>query len=142
MSEKRLTLTALNKEHQAQFKDQEKVILSNGSYIVIQKRFEKTKIAELLVQYVEIIDQAKKSGMELKHMLTMGEVVFHMLILKNFTNLASIPDDPQKMTIIFKQLADLDILEEIFNHFSKDELRKIEKQIHRSAALVRKESSG
>lgn len=46
------------------------------------------------------------------------------------------------MTIIFKQLADLDILEEIFNHFSKDELRKIEKQIHRSAALVRKESSG
>ncbi len=84
MSEKRLTLTALNKEHQAQFKDQEKVILSNGSYIVIQKRFEKTKIAELLVQYVEIIDQAKKSGMELKHMLTMGEVVFHMLILKKF----------------------------------------------------------
>lgn len=137
MAEKRLTLTQLHKEHQAKFSEQKKVQLSNGSYIVIQRRWERTKIAELLVRYMELMDQAKQGGgMEPQHLLTLGNIVFHMLVLKQFTNLASIPDDPEKMTVIFRQLVNLELMDEIFNQFDKEELDKMETQLRQAVALA------
>ncbi|WP_270169771.1 hypothetical protein [Paenibacillus sp. SYP-B4298] len=136
MAEKRLTLTQLHKEHQARFNEQTKVRLSNGSYIVIQRRFERTRIADLLVRYMELMEQARQQEMDPSHLQTLGDVVFHMLVLKQFTNLASIPDDPEKMTVIFKQLVNLELLGEIFNHFDKEELDKMEAQLRQAVALA------
>ncbi|GAA4880647.1 hypothetical protein GCM10023310_71090 [Paenibacillus vulneris] len=123
-----LTISSINKAHTKEFNVQEKVFLKNGDHILIQKKFKRTSIQRLILDYQDILDQLRKKEitMEVVKDITF---IYYMLLLRHFTNLSNIPSDIEKMVIVCEKLIDLDLLDEIMGHFLETELEKVQNMI-------------
>ncbi|OPH47568.1 hypothetical protein BC351_10265 [Paenibacillus ferrarius] len=128
---KKLTLTAMKKDHTKIFNEKTKITLSNGDYLHIYKEFKTTSIQKLVVDYMEIIEELKKRQIGFKTFKDMT-FVYYMLLLKHFTDLNNIPTDIEKMIIICEELINLDLLEQIMQAFPEDQLKKIKKLLDKA----------
>ncbi|MCR8641546.1 hypothetical protein NV379_02650 [Paenibacillus sp. N1-5-1-14] len=125
---KQLTLSTVSKLHAKEFNEQKKVTLKTGDFIMIQTKFRKTNVQNMLVEYQEILESMKNMNVDFGVIKDIS-FVYYMLLLRHFTNLNNIPKDINKMVSVCEKLIDLDILEEIFESFELEELKKIDEMI-------------
>lgn len=126
--QKKLTISSVKKQHKKEFGEQKKVVLHNGEYVLIQKKFRKTNIQKFVMEYMEVLESIKSRDISVEFFQELS-FVYYMLLLRNFTNLDIIPIDIEQMIILCEELNDLDLLEEILSHFDENEIKKIQKLI-------------
>lgn len=125
---KQLTLASVDKQYAKEFKGQKKIILKTGDYILIQEKFKKTSIQQLVLDYTEILEEIKKKKINADSIKDVT-FIYYILLLKHFTNLDNIPTDINSMVIVCEKLIDLDILEEIIEAMPVDEMNKVETMV-------------
>lgn len=126
--QKKLTIASVKKQHKKEFGELKKIILHNGEYVMIHKKFRKTNIQKFVMEYLGILDSIKEKGITIETFKELS-FVYYMLLLRNFTNLDIIPLDIEQMIILCEELNDLDLLEEIVSAFDENEIAKIQKLI-------------
>lgn len=126
---KQLTIAGINKQHKA-FNEQEKVTLTTGDFVLIQKKFKLTSIQRLIVDMTEILEEMHKKGVTSDVFRDLTFII-PMLILRHFTNLNNIPNNIDGIVKVCEKLIDLGLLEEIMNSFDKEELKKVNEAIVR-----------
>ncbi|GAV11286.1 hypothetical protein [Paenibacillus sp. NAIST15-1] len=134
---KQLTIAGINKQHKV-FNEQEKITLSTGDFVLIQKKFKLTSIQNLIVEMTEILEDAHKKGVY-ADLLKDVTFIYFMLILRHFTNLNNISTDIEGLIKVCKKLIDLGLLSEIMQSFDKAELRKIDdamKQVNENSRVI------
>ncbi|GFN32603.1 hypothetical protein [Paenibacillus xylaniclasticus] len=124
ITNKKLSITSIEKQHAKTFNKKQKHILSNGDYIIIETKFKKTSIIDFITDFFEVVQQMIKRNVDMNIMKDITFVQL-MLYLKHFTNLDNIPVDFEKMVIICRKLIDLNLIDEIINLFDKNELDKV-----------------
>lgn len=127
---KKLTLTAVNKNHAKEFNEKFKLILSTGDYLYIQTKFKTTSIQQMLIDYTEILGEIKKKDVKFD-LIKDATFVYYMLLIRHFTDLDNIPNDIEKMVIVCEELINLGFLEEILAAFPQTELEKVQKMIEK-----------
>jgi hypothetical protein len=128
--QKHLSLASINKQHSAEFNQVKRVTLKTGDYLDIQMKFRKTSIQRLLLDYLDILEQLKSKNVSWE-VFKDATFVYYMLLLKHFTSLNNIPLEIEKMVKVCEKLIDLDLLEEILNHFDPEETKKVQDMIEK-----------
>lgn len=136
---KKLTVASVKKQHKKEFGEQKKVILRNGEYVLIQKKFRKTSIQKFVMEYIDVIESIKRRDISTEVLQELS-FVYYMLLLRNFTNLDIIPTEVEQMIILCQELNDLDLLEEILSHFDENEINKIKELIDKMTENANQEN--
>lgn len=127
MSEKKLNITAINKNHK-NFNEKKKVVFDDGYYINIDVKFKPTKINKLITDFQDQVEYANNNNINISDINVIDYIFF--LVIKHFTDL-KIPDDSlEKQINIFYKLADSDYYKVIMESFDQNELGKIWEKIY------------
>lgn len=122
---KKLSLTAVHKQHSANFGEMRRVTLSNGDYVDVHVRFKPSDCQRLIMDYQDTLQRMQHAGVDWK---STREVLFvyYMMLLKYFTSLGDmIPSEIEQLVSVCGKLLDLGLMEEILAAFPETEMNKL-----------------
>lgn len=127
---KKLTAAELNKLS-SKFNELKKVFILDGQYEVsIHTNFRESLIENVVMNYIEILEELKKSENVTNETVKNTVVLLDTLILREFTDLP-IPkkNDIPNLIKFTHNLLDNGILVEVYNHIPKDQIEKVKTKL-------------
>lgn len=127
---KKLTKTRLNKL-ESELNERSTILVYQNQFSVnVYKVFRESIIEKVISAYVDILEQIQKEADVQGDMIKGSIILFHTLILREFTDLP-IPktDDVESLITVSNTLLDTGIIEEVFNAIPVEEMNKIEDKL-------------
>lgn len=127
---KKLTAAALNKLNNDISKRKEITIL--GEYkINIDTHFKDSKIDKIVFDYLSLFEETHKNNEIDEEFIRGTMAIFHTFVLREFSDVPSIPKDRnvQKLIQVANALYDTGIMEAVLSEFDQDQLQKVYKKL-------------
>lgn len=121
MANKKLTLSAIRQEDAKKYSRIKQIFIDDYT-LDIDVVFRPTKIRDLLIELVELVDYGNEKNIKISNDLIAE--YYSLLIIKHFSSL-EIPDEIEDRLRVIGILIDNDYIARILDNFDEDELNKV-----------------
>lgn len=127
---KKLTAASLNKLNKELDKKKEITILGEHK-VNIDTHFKDSKIDKIIFDYLSMFEETYKNNKIDEDFIRGAMAIFHTLVLREFSDVPSIPKERhiQDLIQIAEALYDTGIMEEVLLAFDQEQLQKVYKKL-------------